>query len=107
MVNSSALQERLSSPGRGVTKLEELIDFQTFTPLVGLAILQLNWMVGYQTLMDGNSVDRTRWGVVNVPDSGVYHLAQNTCPIFCDNIPCLGLRYETVRRTQPLCIGWL
>lgn len=48
--NSSALEERLSCPGGGVTKLFTLSDFQTVLPVLGLCHLQVNWIVGNHTL---------------------------------------------------------
>ena len=42
MENSSALLDRLSRPGGGVTKLLTLIDFQVFSPVFVFANLHVN-----------------------------------------------------------------
>ena len=49
--NWSALHERLSRPGGGVTKLVTLMERQVVSPFLGVYILHVNWMVGYHILM--------------------------------------------------------
>lgn len=50
--NWSALHDRLSSPGGGVTKFDTLIDSQTLSLVFGLNNLNVNCIVGYHTLKD-------------------------------------------------------
>jgi hypothetical protein len=49
--NSSALHDRLSSPGGAEAKLETLTLFQMVSFVLGLCTLQLNWTVGYHSLL--------------------------------------------------------
>lgn len=49
-VNWSALQERLSRPGGGVTKLVTLAERHTLSLVVGLYVLNVNWTWGYHNL---------------------------------------------------------
>lgn len=53
MENWSALHERLSKPGGGVTKLLTLTERQMVSLVWGLYILHVNWIVGYHILVLG------------------------------------------------------
>lgn len=50
IVNWSDLQDLLSWPGAGLTKLVTLLDLHTCSLVVGLYSLKVNCTVGYQTL---------------------------------------------------------
>lgn len=89
-----------------MTKLVTLTDFHVLSPVLGLYTLEVNWIVGYQTLRQSDWYGRLERDFGGSPDGGVDDLTHYRGAILEDVVEYLGLHGESTG-ARPLGILWL